>query len=169
MGYSTDFEGSFALDRQLDPETKDLINGLNRTRRMKRDLTRIDMTDKEAATYGVQGEFYISDSKYGMNNDDSVLNYNCPPKTQPSLWCHWLYNEEANAIQWDGGEKFYNYHLWIEYLINAIFKPKNYILNGTIEWTGETDDDEGKIIIVNNQIEIMGNPPHTNYRMFGLH
>ena len=51
MGYSTDFEGSFKLNKKLDKATLDLLKGLAATRRVKRKGL--------APAYGVDGEFFI--------------------------------------------------------------------------------------------------------------
>nr|QBK88706.1 MAG: hypothetical protein LCMiAC01_03840 [Mimivirus LCMiAC01] len=156
MGYTTDFKGCFFLNKPLDVSTEVLIDGLNRTRRMKRDCTKLGMTKKEADVYGIEGEFYINGGgSCGQNKDASILEYNCPPKTQAGLWCHWCYNKKNHCIEWDGGEKFYNYFDWIKYLVNKIFKPRGYILNGTVEWKGEdSDTDKGTITIKNNKVSI---------------
>jgi hypothetical protein len=69
------------------------------------------------------------------------------------LWCQWIPNEEGDAIVWDGGEKFYNYVEWIQYLIDKILSPRGYILNGEVFWEGEDSGDEGKIVIKDNIVE----------------
>lgn len=125
MGYDTRFEGAFKLNIPLDPTTTKLINGLNRTRRMKRDLTKLGMTEEEAAGYGIEGELYCppEENFAGQDHDASVLDHNNPPSTQPGLWCQWCYNEKEQCIKWDEGEKFYNYIEWLRYLIDKILNP----------------------------------------------
>ena len=155
MGYTTDFEGSFKVNKPLDSETKKLVDGICSTRRMKRDLTKLDIKDDEK--YGVEGEFYIDGTgDFGQDDDASVLNHNCPPKTQPGLWCSWCYDEENQCIEWSGMEKFYNYIAWIKYLIETIFEPRGYKLNGNVKWIGEDyDKDTGYIVIKDNIITIL--------------
>src|SRR5205085_10365952 len=56
-------------------------------------------------------------------NDDDILNfryneigivdYNSPPRKQPSLWCQWIVNDKEITIGWDRGEKFCNYIQWL--------------------------------------------------------
>lgn len=143
MGYSTDFSGSFKLDKKLDKETQDLLEGLNTTRRMKRDLK----------GFGVEGEFYVgSRNDFGQDRTPDVVDYNSPPRTQPGLWCGWTPTGDGLAIEWDGGEKFYDYVEWIEYLIDSVLAPRGYALNGEVEWFGEDRSDMGKIVIVNNKV-----------------
>lgn len=148
MGYSTDFQGRFDLDRELDNETHELLEGLATTRRMKR---------KVDGKYGVEGEFYIYGSgQLGQNPDDAtILDYNRPPATQPGLWCQWTPTADKKGLQWDGGEKFYSYVEWLKYLIDSVLAPRNYVLNGQVYWQGEDSDDRGRIDVKDNKIAIM--------------
>ena len=137
MGYTTEFTGSFETDKPVDNETFDLINGLAGTRRVKR--SGLD------AKYGIDGEFYWeTDGNYGQNES---------PSTQPGPWLQWEMTDRQ-TIEWDGGEKFYYYVEWLEYLIDKILKPKGYIINGEVEWAGEEQGDLGLIIVVNNVVTI---------------
>ena len=146
MGYTTDFSGRFEIDRQVDYETGKLLNGLNQTRRVARDVD-----DK----YGIEGEFYVEgEGNRGQDRDDTIIDYNRPPKTQPSLWCQWELTEDGKYIRWDGGEKFNEYIEWIEYIIEKILDPKGYILNGEVEWFGENYDDRGLIIVKDNVVSV---------------
>ena len=144
MGYTTDFEGRFNLDRELDEETFQLLSKLNDTRRMKRDV---------GPEYGVEGEFYVEGKGFkGQDHEDNVVNSSAPPATQPGLWCQWMPTADKLGIEWDGGEKFYEYVEWIAYLIEKILKPKGYVLNGTVEWQGEESGDVGRICITDNEV-----------------
>lgn len=155
MGYDTYFEGMFKLNKPLDKSTKKLIKGLSETRRVARDLTKLDMTKKQAGVYGIEGEFYIKGKGFmGQDADASVLDENKPPSTQPNLWCQWVYNKELCSIEWDDGEKFYNYVEWILYLVDSVLEPKGYVLNGKVTWQGEDKDDKGTIIMENNTLII---------------
>lgn len=129
--------------------------------------------------YGRDGEYFVKyDDNFGQIEDDSIIDYNTPPgqisyrgnsnfheiyikneekikngECQPGLWCQWIINEN-NELEWDGGEKFYNYVEWLQYLINHFFSKWNVLLNGEIEWVGEDRDDLGKIIVKDNIIKI---------------
>ena len=100
MGYTTEFSGSFKLDKPLDKNTKKILHGLNNTRRMKRDLTKLGMSAEEAANYGIDGEFYFPPKTnfMGQDDDDSIIDYNSPPTNQPGLWCGWRYSKHQNSI-----------------------------------------------------------------------
>ena len=97
--------------------------------------------------YGQQGEYYVDDI-----DDNSVLDLNSPSSTQPSLWCQWVLTEDGTQLKWDGGEKFYDYVEWMEYMIKNFFAPWGIKLNGTITWSGEDSDDIGSIKVVNNKV-----------------
>jgi hypothetical protein len=144
MGYDSNFSGSFSLNKPLTEADKTFLKKFAETRRMKR---KID-------GYGVDGEFFVDGSGFNGDGDDStIVDYNEPPRTQPGLWCQWIPNEDGTAILWDGGEKFYDYVKWIEYLIDKILKPRGYVLNGEVYWQGEEPEDMGCIVIKNNVVK----------------
>jgi hypothetical protein len=70
----------------------------------------------------------------------------------PGIWCQWVPNEDGDLIEWDGGEKFYNYEDWIVWLIENKLKPWGYVLNGTVHWNGEDDEDSGVLEVSNNEV-----------------
>lgn len=145
MGYHSTFRGEFKLNKPLTVKDYKFLKKFSETRRMKRNLPE---------EYGVEGEFYVDGKGYGgQDKDSTIIDYNSPPSTQPGLWCHWTPNEDGDAIVWDGGEKFYSYVEWIQYLIDKILSPKGYVLNGEVFWEGEDYMDEGKIVIKDNIVE----------------
>lgn len=148
MGYTTEFSGEFYLNKKLDEQTHKFLDKLASTRRMKRDLP---------AEYGAEGEFYVDGKGFhGQANEDSIVDYNSPPYTQPSLWCQWKPTIDGTAIEWDGGEKFYEYVPWIEYIIEKVLAPRGYTLTGDVEWRGEEWADTGVISISNNKVTVHG-------------
>jgi len=161
MGYTTDFRGSFDVtfnDESKKQEVIDLVNGLASTRRVKRDLSKIQTElTKSPKEYGVEGEFFYGGTGFaGQDNDASVINGNQPPSTQPGLWLQWILTDMASdgeyVLEWDGGEKFYEYVAWLDYLVEKIFAPNNVVLNGEVEWRGEEWDDTGTIMIEDNVV-----------------
>jgi hypothetical protein len=139
LGYSTEFKGSFKLNKKLDKETLTFLQKFNESRRVARNV------DPE---YGIEGELYVDGSDdFDESMDKNIIDYNRPPKTQPSLWCQWRPNNAGTAIEWDGNEKFYCYKEWIAYLIRTVLSPKGYYLTGVVTWQGEDDDDKGRILI----------------------
>ena len=144
MGYSTDFEGKFKLNKKLDEDTYNFLSKLCTTRCMKRNL---------GPEFGIEGEFFVDGIGFmGQDRDSSVIDANRPPVTQPSLWCRWQPADDGESIEWDGGEKFYCYVEWLQYILKKVLKPKGYILNGEVSWQGEDRSDCGLIIVRDNEI-----------------
>jgi hypothetical protein len=162
MGYTTDFEGNFKItfkDEVKMNEAFTLVNGLALTRRMKRDLSKLNGLPNIIESYGVDGEFYWKDDKNsGQSNDCSVIDNNQPPSIQPSLWLQWIITKNeidgSYNLEWDHGEKFYGYIEWLDYLITKVFEPNQITLNGEVDWEGEESDDTGTITVVDNIISI---------------
>lgn len=176
MGYTTDFMGSLELTPNLNEKQTEYINRINGTRRMKRDINKLmeiykgehgnpfakGKTAKDI--YGHEGEFFAhDDGQFGQNQCPSIIDYNCPPgqqgyaqgeveKGQPGLWCQWCITGDGKELEWDGGEKFYNYVAWLKYIIREFFIPWGIKANGEIEWQGEDRDDIGKIKVKDNEI-----------------
>jgi hypothetical protein len=62
-------------------------------------------------------------------------------------------------IEWDGGEKFYEYEDWLKYLIAKILAPKGYSLAGSVEFQGEDSDDHGWLNTNNGSVWITHEQP----------
>lgn len=131
-------------------------------------------------TYGNEGEYFVGGTGHaGQDRDDSIIDYNGAPGNvlksndedfgtywsrhtkqiqdglcQPGLWCQWTINEDGTCLEWDGGEKFYNYVEWLEYLIQHFFDKWGVKLNGEITWEGEDSGDMGKIVVVDNVVTV---------------
>ena len=114
--------------------------------------------------FGVEGEFYVDGKGFaGQDSDETILDYNRPPRTQPGLWCQWVPSEDGQFIQWDGSEKFYNYVEWLKYLIDKILAPRGYKLNGVVGWQGEDRGDIGKIEVVDNVVRTLRGQVNVTY------
>jgi hypothetical protein len=95
MGYTTDFEGSLKLSKELTPEQKVYINTFSGTRRMKRDVNKLmelyggkfgypqtesNLLPISEKIYGKDGEFFVKDDgDMGQRGDASVIDHNTPP------------------------------------------------------------------------------------------
>lgn len=145
MGYTTEFFGRFELNKELDKETSTYLTKFAGTRHMKRKLPK---------KFGHEGEFYVEDEEYKETKVDTILDHNTPPDTQPGLWCQWIPSEDNKGIEWDGGEKFYHYVEWLEYIVKNFLAPKGYVLNGEVEFQGESNNDKGIIIVDNNVVSV---------------
>lgn len=170
MGYSTDFEGSFNVSPAMDGEMVEYLDRFASVRHMRRDNEVImelfpDWQDLCAGgELGVEGEYFVGgDGFAGQDRDDSILDYNYPPSTQPGLWCQWVPTADGCAIEWDQGEKFYEYVDWLKYLIDNFLAPNGYTVNGEVEWYGEDRDDIGKIVVEDNDVRVVDAEIHYNY------
>ncbi|HRO59371.1 MAG TPA: hypothetical protein PKZ27_03015 [Rhodocyclaceae bacterium] len=150
MGYTTEFEGSIAIEPPLNAEEIAFLKKFNETRRMNR----------ERGPYFVDGT-----GDFGQGADSDIKDFNSPPEGQPGLWCQWRPTEDGTTIEWDGGEKFYYSVEWMEYIIEHFLKPgalakdelpflqANHICNGEIEAQGEDRDDRWKLVVQNNHVK----------------
>ncbi len=160
MGYTTYFDGSFNLDKELLPEHKAYLNKFAETRRMARDpeiAENMDDPIRIAAglPIGENGMYFTGGvGDYGQGNDPSILNYNLPSK-MPGLWCQWIPTEDGDALEWDEGEKFYNSVEWIEFIIKHFLTPWGYIVKGEVTWKGEDQDDLGKILVEDSKVTVL--------------
>jgi len=155
MGYTTEFFGSFRLDRPLQLEHARYLHAFADTRRVQRDAVRAEsLTDRVRAAVGlpvgIDGGYVV------VRDQASIVNQNDPPRGQPSLYCQWRPSEDQHAIVWDGGEKFYFYVQWLAYLIEHFLAPWGYVLNGEVRWEGESFEDTGVIRVVNNRVTTAG-------------
>lgn len=160
MGYTTDFSGEFEIAPPLKPEHRAYLEAFAQTRRMKRHPQKVaalpDQIRKAAGLpVGLDGGYYVGadTENFGQDNTPDVLDHNRPPNGQPGLWCQWVPNEAGDLLEWDGGEKFYDYVEWLEYLIEHFFQPWGYVLNGVVRYYGEDSDDRGLIRITDNAVE----------------
>lgn len=65
----------------------------------------------------------------------------------PGFYCQWVTNEDATAILWDGGEKFYEYVDWMNYIIDNYLSKWGVTLSGKIHYQGEATGDHGNLVI----------------------
>ena len=158
MGYTTEFQGTFSLNKALTEDQVTYLTKFSETRRMKRNA-------KFAATLpdpfrnavglpiGNEAEYFVGGvGDFGQDDDLSVIDHNDPPKNQPGLWCQWVPSADGEGIEWNGGEKFYYYVEWLNYIIKNFLIPWGLVLNGTVKWRGEDFDDAGKIIVKDNVV-----------------
>lgn len=170
MGYHTDFDGSFQVEPPLKPEHRAYLEKFSGTRRMRRvpaiTAARPDPIREAAGLpVGRDGAYFVGagghagqepeEGPLGANRKKlGIIDYNSPPAGQPGLWCQWTPTEDGEAIVWDGGEKFYDYVEWLQYLIAHFLKPWGYVLNGKVEWEGEERSDFGVICVEANEVSI---------------
>ena len=169
MDYTTRFKGAFQFSRPLDEDTRALLDGLRRTRRMRRDIKVLAESEglniaQATERYGADGEFYYDPMNFANFGEKDTLavgdNFNTPPENQPSLWLKWevVTSDGRDYLTWDGSEKFTGYVEWLEYIINRILNPRGYHLRGAVYYKGEDPHDRG---VLNIQLDIVCNCPIT--------
>jgi len=173
MGYTTDFNGHFEISPPLNPDQIAYLKALAETRRMARNADIVaGFPDPKREAVGLpigpEGAFFVGSELMngsedtcggtvcaGQAHDDSITNYNGPPSGQPGLWLQWTPNEDGSQLEWDWGEKFYDYVEWLAYMIENFFEPWGRKLNGEVDWVGEDSSDRGTIHIKNNKIQAL--------------
>jgi hypothetical protein len=157
MGYTTEFEGFFSISPPLSQEQLQFLQEFSRSRRMKRLMesdASVELRRAVGLPFGINGGNATSGS-----DPEYTRNSNSPPGSQPGLWCQWTPSSDGTKLEWDKGEKFYNYVEWLEYLITNFMKLWDRSLNGVVSWTGEhIDEDTGKITVIDNSIQVTGTP-----------
>jgi hypothetical protein len=160
MGYHTQFRGKFNVSPPLEPQHREYLRAFAETRRMRRNTEQCallpdPLREATGLWVGVDGGYFVGGGGYmGQAETPDIISYNHPPHGQPGLWCHWAPSEDGTAIEWDGGEKFYDYVDWIKYLLKHFLDPWGYELNGKVKWRGEEFDDTGTITITDNRVQL---------------
>ena len=109
MGYTTNFDGSLKLSKNLTEEQFKYIELFNETRRMKRDVNKLmelydgkhgypGRTGTPEEIYGNDGEYFVGGTGHaGQDRDDSIIDYNTPPGqldfTMENFQERWTQNE----------------------------------------------------------------------------
>ena len=86
-----------------------------------------------------------------------ILDINNPPRTQPSIFCGYSFDIKDQSIKIGETmlkDNHWCYCEWIVYLINNIFYPNGYIVNGCIPFCGAMPWDIGSMNIKNNRLRI---------------
>ena len=157
MGYTTDFDGYFSLTPALNKEQFAYLDNFSEVRHMQRDAKKCSKVSDPIRVavnlpIGDDAEYFVNGSEqYG---DNTILDYNNPPKNQPGLWCQWIPSNDGENIEWDGNEKFYNYIEWIKYINENFLKPWGIVISGMVSWQGEGSGDIGVIIAKDGEIRV---------------
>jgi hypothetical protein len=156
MGYSTYFYGAWTLTPSLSLAQTDYLQKFSRTRRVKRDPNAIKNERRLAGInldLGVDAEYFVDTE----DEDESILDNNQPPGSQPSLRCQWRVNDRGDLLAHNGAEKFSEYVEWLDYLVRNFFLPWGIRVDGLVKYVGDELTDNGVIEIRNNIIEVRPN------------
>lgn len=91
---------------------------------------------EELADYKTQDKAFI---KYSDKHPDS---YN-----------QWKPLDDGTGLCWNGGEKFYNYKEWLQWLIDYYLKPRGINTSGVIRYQGEEIGDVGRLEVTDNIVK----------------
>lgn len=140
MGYTTEFNGAFELDKPLSSKQLDYLRAFSCTRHMTRNVDKTTLREDPVRVavglpVGISGGYFVGDISCPNNVAVSdVVSYNNPPAGQPGLWCHWIPDDIGESIVWNGAEKFYDYVEWLNYLIDHFLKP--WVINCLVKFFG---------------------------------
>jgi len=120
MGYTTEFDGSIVIE---PPLSDNFVNRFN------------EIANKRNNEYGdgVEGSFdHVCHNKLGRKGRAFGL-ISVGLSEVPGCWCHWILENQQHAtiLMWDGGEKFYYYVQWLQYVIDFILTNNNTNNNNT--------------------------------------
>ena len=161
MGYSTEFDGQFNLDKPLTTEHLAYLKRFARIRHM-RWLDEIvgNLPDATRTAVGLpagpEGMYLTNDlvmeESYNAPypHHRAIIDYDRAPADVPDLWLQWVPTEDGTSLKWDGNEKFYDYVAWLKFLIGHFLIPWGYTLNGRVKWQGDDTSDHGVIIVDRN-------------------
>lgn len=127
MGYTTEFTGKFDIVNssgdivEVDNETESILNRLS---------------DSE----------FAKDTRFSIGHVYFDL-----PKDFLSNYCQWRLTNNKQHIEWDGGEKFYEYEGWLNIILEKILVPKGYYLSGKVHFQGQESRDSGYLIAEPNK------------------
>lgn len=156
MGYTTIFDGRITIEPPLNLQEAAYLNKFAHTRRMERE----------------HGPYYVDGgSVEGQAHEADITNYNRPSAGQPGLWCQWVPTHDGTALEWDGGEKFYDAEEWMIYLIDHFLTGSagtfrdhpnsagftfDHVASGTIAAQGEDSIDTWDLVVDNNRVARSG-------------
>lgn len=165
MGYTTTFTGKFRCTPALNADQVAYLKALSHTRRMQRKgASKLPDPLREAVglPLGEECEYFVGGTGWaGQYRDETIMDYNRPPASQPSLWCQWVPSDDGKFIEWDRGEKFYVQ--WIKYFNEHFFKPWGVKLSGDVKWRGEDSSDRG-VIVTGNEITTLEGDAFVAYK-----
>jgi len=129
--------------------------------------------------YGDEGEFFIkfltningelinNPNMYSSDDIKTILDFQNPPISMPSLVCPWIPSLTGSQLlnKSNKNDDYNNEYGWLKWLIDNFFRKKKYILNGNFKI--ENNKMVKNIIIVDNKIKIHINRKETNLSIGG--
>lgn len=149
QGDVTVFDGYFQIDRPLDEDTVDIIDGLAGGLCLARNVEKLAKALRMGVQeckrlYGQEGQYYLGEDETSVLPARPRRFENNDFTGQPPYSClRWEYHTEDNTIRADDIEKFYCYQEWITLLVEEVLAPRGYIVNGTVRYENRADRYEG--------------------------
>jgi len=70
----------------------------------------------------------------------------------PGGYCQWELTGDGTGLRWDGGEKFYDYDDWLQWIVDTILAPAGVGLSGSVQYQGESIGDFGVLTVVDGKV-----------------
>lgn len=105
-------------------------------------------------TTNFKGAFKLTPALTLEQKNEIEKLYDSYESDHPNSYCQWEVSEDGTELEWDGGEKFYKYIEWLNYINEEKLKKWNVILEGKVKWQGEEIGDVGIILAINGNISI---------------
>jgi hypothetical protein len=174
MGYTTMFTGRVTISPALNPYEISYLQRFAEVRHMHR----------------TKGPYFVAGGGYAGQaiEPDVVADGREAHPGQPGFWCQWVPVEDGSAIEWDGGEKFYDAEKWMAYLIETFLKPGatvaheladpvpdwvypeefahltfDHIVNGVIGAQGEESEDWWRLEVRDNAVYVIRDTVEPDY------
>lgn len=163
MAQSCNFEGHLKFDVPLTHEQIAYIQKFTSTRRVKRDeikAAKLDDPLRQAIflPIGIDGEYYVgTEEDCEESRDESVTDYDCPPSSQPEVFCMWVISNDGSKLELNGSVDVSGFVEWLWYMIDNFFNLWQKTLTGTITWDAENTDDSGYMQVINNDVDVAYN------------
>lgn len=172
MGCTTLFRGKFEITPAMAPDHVRYIQRFADTRHHKYNQTTVAKRDPDWEKHCYEGQFGEEGAYYTFPDEESIqltirelMDYNIASRVCPSLWCNWSVTDDGKYLMWDGGEKFYRYTEWLEFLLEHFLAPWGYVLNGGVEFCDEHDK-MGSITIEKNNVSVQDTEVHIEPAFF---
>ncbi|PIM51892.1 hypothetical protein CS062_17355 [Roseateles chitinivorans] len=75
-------------------------------------------------------------------------------------YMQWVPGTDLQSIVWDGGEKFYDYTEWLQWVCGWL-RDRGIVCWGTFIWSGEQAGDHGELVVLDNVVERKEGRQHT--------
>ena len=158
MGYTTRFKGHFTLEPALTPDQRDIVRAITKTRHAPSEPgfeLKYALPDRgnDVTRLHPDTEFRLAKktTRRGTYGGDT----GCYEGAYPSIWCDWTASEDGRRLEWNGGEKFYEYEGWLRHLITNAFEPWGVRVSGWVDFAGDDPKDTGVLVVTGTRVLVV--------------